>query len=140
MRRALIALAALSVALPAAAQTPADKADARCILVLNLAGAQAQQNPQQRERASQGVYYYTGRLNARGVRMGPLLIAEAKAITTPQQAQAELTRCGNELTARSADLRNALVELQAAGRAQAAAQGAAAPTAPAPKVAAPLKK
>jgi hypothetical protein len=135
MRRAVIALAALSAAaLPAAsnAQTAGDKSDARCLLVLNLAAAQSTQNPQQRERASQGVYYYTGRLNAHGARIGALLIGEAKSITSPQQAQAELTRCGNELTARSAELRNGLIELQNAGRAEAAARAAAKPAAPAP--------
>jgi hypothetical protein len=133
--RALIALAALSAAaLPAAsqAQSAADKADARCILVLNLAAAQSAQNPQQREKASQGVYYYTGRLNGHGAKLGALMIGEAKGITTPQQAQAELTRCGNELTARSNELRAALIELQQVGRAEAAARGAATP-APPPK-------
>jgi Tfp pilus assembly protein PilV len=136
MRRAVIALAVLSAAaLPAAshAQTACDKADARCLLVLNLAAAQSTQNPQQREKASQGVYYYTGRLNAHGARIGALLIGEAKAITSPQQAQAELTRCGNELTARSAELRNGLIELQNAGRAETAARAAAQPAAPPPK-------
>ena len=137
MRRAVIALAALSAAvLPGAshAQTAGDKADARCILVLNLAAAQSAQNPQQREKASQGVYFYTGKLNAHGAspRLGAIMIGEAKAITTPQQAQAELTRCGNELTARSAELRNGLIELQNVGRAEAAARGAAKPAAPAP--------
>jgi len=92
MRRAVIALAALSAAvLPGAshAQTAGDKADARCILVLNLAAAQSAQNPQQREKASQGVYFYTGKLNAHGAspRLGAIMIGEAKAITTPQQAE-----------------------------------------------------
>lgn len=137
MRRAVIAFTAAALAaaaLPVAAQTPADKSDARCILVLNLVGMQAGKDVTKRAQASEGVFYYLGRLSARGAsgKLGGLLVSEAGAITTQQQAQAELARCGNELTARVGDLRNGLTTLQNAGRAKAAAAGPAAAPAPAP--------
>lgn len=141
MRRALVALTALTLAaataVPALAQAPAasaaDRADARCVLMMNLVGMQAGKDVNKRGQASEGVFYFLGRLSARGAsgRLGTLLVSEAGAITSQQQAQAELGRCGNELNARAGDLRNGLTALQAAGRAKAAASApppAAAPS------------
>src|SRR5437868_12824976 len=117
MRSALIAMfgvAALAgLATPAAAQTVGDKADARCILVLQVAA----RDPKNKEAASQGAFYFLGRLAAHGqsARLGAILVSEAKGITSPQQAQTELTRCGADLTARSGELRSGMLALQAAG-------------------------
>lgn len=138
MRCAALTFAALAAVTPLAAhaQTAAEKADARCILVLNLAGAQNTQNAAQREKATEGVFFYLGKLNARGAsaRLGALLVGEAGGFTTAQQAQTELTRCSNELNARAVELRNGLTQLQQVGRAKAAAAAAAKPAAPpAPK-------
>lgn len=143
MRRAVLVLAGLAAAAPVVAtprtaysQTVADRADARCILLLNVMGAQAGKDVNRRGQASEGVFFYLGRLSAHGQagKLGAILTAEAATITSQQQAQAELSRCGNELNARAADLRNGLTQLQAAGRAKAvggpAPAGAAPPAAP----------
>ena len=130
MRSAMIAMLGVTVlaglAAPAAAQTAADKADTRCILVLQVAA----RDPKNKEAASQGAFYFLGRLNGHGqsAKLGAMMVAEAKGITTPQQAQAELTRCGAELTARSGELRNGMLQLQAAGQAAAAAAKPKPPT------------
>jgi hypothetical protein len=116
----LIAAATLATAAaPAAAQTAADKGDARCILVLALASRE----PKNATAAGQGTFFFLGRMAARGTsaRMGPIMIAESKTITTPAQVQAELTRCSAELNARNTELRGAMGQLQAAGKAAAAA-------------------
>jgi hypothetical protein len=115
MRTLLIATALLAgTASPAAAQSAADRADARCILVLTLAA----RNPAQKEAAGRGQFYYYGRVAARGTatKLGPILVAEAKAVTTPQKLQAELARCTAELTVANATLRDSLKAVQDAAQ------------------------
>lgn len=111
-------VALTAVAAPAAAQTAGDKNDARCVLVL----AVASREPKNAAAASQGSFYFLGRLAAHGMsgRMGPIMIAESKTITSPAQVQAELTRCSGELNARNTELRTAMGQLQQAGQAAAA--------------------
>lgn len=121
------ALALASVATqPASAQSAADKSDARCILVLQLVARDAKN----KEPAVQGTFFYLGRLTGRGLsgKLEPLLLAEGKAIKTGAEVQTELTRCGAELTARSAELRTVFVNLQQAATAAAVQSGA--PAAP----------
>jgi hypothetical protein len=114
MRCALIALAgavALTGAAPAFAQNAPDRADARCILVLSLAARE----PKNREKVSEGIFYFLGKLTARGqgARLTSVLAQEAKSPINAQQAQAELNRCGQELTRSSAQLNGAFKTLQA---------------------------
>lgn len=96
---AATAATALSNATPAAAQalTP-DAADTRCLMVLQVVG----RDPKQAEQAAKGVYYYLGRISARGAtaRIEGLLKAEAPKMS-PEQAQTELARCGGELNNRT---------------------------------------
>lgn len=133
MRNALITMLGVAVlsglAASARAQTVTDRGDARCILVLQLAARDAKN----KDPATQGTFYYLGRLSAHGMsaKLEPLFLAEGKTITNGATVQTELTRCGAELTARSAELRTTFVNLQ-----QAAASAAAAP----PPAAAPPKK
>lgn len=119
-----LALAAIGPA--ASAQSATDKADARCILVLQLAARDAKN----KDPAVQGTFYYLGRLMAHGLsgKLEPLLLGEGKAITNGAMVQAELTRCGADLTARSAELRSVFANLQQA--ATAAKAGASAPATP----------
>ena len=130
MRSALIAMLGVTtlagLASPALAQTAADKADGRCVLVMQVAA----RDPKNKEAATSAIFYYLGRLNAHGLsaKLGPIMIGEAKGITSPQQAQTELTRCGTELNARNAELRTGLLQLQAAGQAAAAAAKPKPPT------------
>jgi len=121
---ALLAVAALAgSAVPALAQTASDKADARCMLALALAA----QDPKNKDAASVGSFFYLGRLNARGTlaKLGPILIAESKTITGPDQIKAELARCGGELNTRNGEMRAAMVQLQEAGKAASATRPAA---------------
>ena len=120
------ALALAAIAPTASAQSATDKADARCILVLQLAARDAKN----KDPAVQGTFYYLGRLMAHGLsgKLEPLLLGEGKAITNGAMVQAELTRCGADLTARSAELRTVFVNLQQASAA--AKPGAAALTPP----------
>lgn len=115
MRTLLIAIALLAgTASPAAAQSVADRADARCILMLILAA----RNPTQKEAAGRGQFYYAGRVAARSAttKLGPVLVAEAKLLNTPQKIQAELARCNAELTAASASLLASLKDVEAAAQ------------------------
>jgi hypothetical protein len=124
---ALIAAATLTALAPAAvAQTATDKADARCILVMTVA---ASQNEKIKDTAVRGTFFYLGRLNARGqsAKLGPVMVAEAKAINSPQVANDELKRCVTELGARAGDLRSGMAQMQAAANAERAASPAAAP-------------
>ncbi|MBL8553672.1 MAG: hypothetical protein JNL41_05290 [Phenylobacterium sp.] len=103
-RTALILAAAAALcapAAPAAAQSPADSADVRCLMVLQVVG----RDPKQAEQAAKGIFFYLGRLSARGPvsRLEPLLKAEAMKLT-PAQGQVELTRCGGELNGRGGEL------------------------------------
>jgi hypothetical protein len=115
MRIFLIAAALLAgSASPAIAQTATDRADARCILVLTLAA----RNPAQKEAAGRGQFYYYGRFASRSpaAKLGPILLGEAKVVVTPQQLQAELSRCSAELTTANAALRDGLKEVEAAAQ------------------------
>jgi hypothetical protein len=114
MRIALTLLAMLLTASPALAQSAADRADARCILVLTIAA----RDTAQKEAAGRGQFYYYGRLAARSptLKPGPLLFAESKVVTTQQKLQAELARCSAELTLANAALRDGLAEVEAAAR------------------------
>jgi hypothetical protein len=110
----LAALAVLGSSGAAQAQSAADRADARCVLVTSLAA----QNPAQRETAVRGQFHYVGRVMARGstAKLGAMMVAEAKLVKTPQQLQTELSRCTAELTAANAALRAALKQVEQAAR------------------------
>src|SRR5690349_2309071 len=90
------ALAGSAGSATAQTMTP-DQADTRCLMVLQFVG----RDPKQSEQAAKGIYFYLGRLTARGgvARIEGLMKAEASL--TPQQAQAELARCGAELNTRT---------------------------------------
>lgn len=107
MRHAVLAIAAAAtlagLAQPATAQAPtADASDVRCVMVLQAVSRDAKQ----RDNAVRGVFFYLGKLATRGpvARIEGLMLAEGKKMSTPQQAQTELTRCGAELSQRSNDL------------------------------------
>jgi hypothetical protein len=106
MRHAALALAAAAtlggLASPSLAQAPADSADVRCTMVLQAVS----RDPKQREQAARGIYYYMGKLAARGslARTEAIMIAEGKKMQGAQQLQAELGRCGAELSQRSNEL------------------------------------
>jgi len=113
----LVGVLMATAAIPATgnAQNAADKADARCLVVLQLAA----RDEKQRAAAAQGTFYYFGRLMARGYsgKLDPLLQAEARdVVRSPQQIQQDLNRCGAELNYRGAELRAALANLQQAAR------------------------
>ncbi|RAK68862.1 hypothetical protein DJ019_02275 [Phenylobacterium kunshanense] len=79
-------------------------------------------DPKQAEQASKGMFYYLGRLTARGptARIEGLMKAEATRLQ-PKQAQAELQRCGSELSARTKEYQAVGQRLAAAARPPAAA-------------------
>jgi hypothetical protein len=115
MRIVLTAIALFVASIsPATAQSATDRADARCILMLILAA----RNPAQKEAAGRGQFYYAGRVAARSAttKLGPVLVAEAKLLNTPQKIQAELARCNAELTAASASLLAGLKAVEAAAQ------------------------
>lgn len=118
MRLAMLALAGAVAATssPVAAQQPADRGDVRCLLVLQAVG----RDPKQQESAVRGIFYYLGKLEARGglTRVEPMVLAEARTLQ-PQQAQAELNRCGQELNGRASGLEAMNKRLQAAAQAAA---------------------
>ena len=102
MRNAVLTLAAaamLASAAPSAMAQPvsADAADARCLIVLQFVA----RDPKQAEQASKGIYFYLGRISARGSvnRLEGIVKTEAPKMQQ-QQAQAELQRCGAELNSR----------------------------------------
>jgi hypothetical protein len=132
MRNVLVALsgalAVAAVAPAASAQTAADKSDIRCILALSVATRDAKNA----EAAKQAAFYFWGRLSARGAKATPaVMMAEAKTMATGQLIQAELKRCGSEVTASSQKLGAAMKGFQEA--AQAAEGAAKQPATPAPK-------
>lgn len=131
MRRIVPVLCLAALAAPAAAQVPsaADRADARCILLLNVVVARSAQDPQKRAQATEGVYFYVGRLSARGAsaRLGALLVSEAPTIANAQQAQAEFNRCSAAFNARTTELRAGIAQLQQAGQAARAAAAGSPP-------------
>lgn len=127
MRHAALAIAVATalagLAPPAFAQATAnDTADVRCLLVLQAVG----NDPKQREAAARGVYYYAGKLSARGAiaRIAPVMVAEGKKMNAPQIVQGELTRCGGELSQRTSELQAVNQSLQKAFGAPPAAKAA----------------
>jgi hypothetical protein len=115
MRTLLIAIALFAgTASPALAQRAPDRADARCILVLTLVA----RDPAQKEAAGRGQFYYYGRVASRGTatKLGLILVAEAKVVTTTQKFQAELARCSAELISANAGLRDSLKAVQDAAQ------------------------
>lgn len=105
-----LVLAGAAAPQSAAAQSATDRADARCILVLTVAG----RDPKQRAAAAEGVYYYMGRIDARGSGAGleALLGAEGKSIRSKEELKADLTRCGATLRQRSLALQTAFENLR----------------------------
>jgi len=102
----LATCAALAVsATPSAAQPVSDRNDVRCLLVLQAVS----RDPKQKEAAARGVYFFMGKIEARGgvTRIEPMLLAEGKSLSTGQQIQAELARCGAELTKSTQNLQAA---------------------------------
>lgn len=106
MRHPVLALAAVTAlagsAAPAFAQgSPADIADVRCMMVLQAVS----RDPAQRDNAVRGLYYYMGKLGTRVpvARVEALMLAEGKKMGNAQQVQAELSRCGGELSQRSGE-------------------------------------
>jgi hypothetical protein len=101
-----------------------DQSDARCLMVLQVVS----RDPKQAEQAARGIYFYLGKLSSRGptARVEALLKAEAPKLQ-PQQAQAELARCGTELNGRTTELQAINQRLSAQFKA------AAPPAAPAKK-------
>lgn len=115
MRLALLAFVAAGLlaglAPPAFAQSAAsDSADVRCLMVLQAVA----KDPAQREAAARGVYYYSGRLSARGplARIEATMIAEGKKMNAPAIVQGELTRCGGELSQKTSELQAISQRLQ----------------------------
>lgn len=114
MRRtslACLTIAALALPAPAAfAQTPADRADVRCALVLTAVA----RDPKNRDSAIRGTFYYLGRLEGRGpaARLEALMLSEGRAMTSAQTAQSELTRCVAELNGRGAAFQATLRRVQ----------------------------
>lgn len=104
---AFIAAAALSgVAAPAFAQaSAADTADTRCVMVLQAVA----RDPNQRDNAVRGVYYFMGKLATRGPipRVEAIMLVEGRKMNSAPLVQTELTRCGAELSARSGELQAA---------------------------------
>jgi len=128
MRHAVLAFTAVAILAgsgsPAFAQTAADTADVRCVMVLQAVA----RDPKQRDNAVRGVYYYMGKLATRGAisRVEPIMLAEGRKMNSAPVVQGELSRCGGELSARS-------TELQAANQKLAKQLGS-------PPAAAPAKK
>lgn len=109
------ALALASAAPPAMAQaaSAADQADTRCLLVLQIVS----RDPKQAEQAAKGVFFYLGRISSRGpmARLEGLMRTEAGKLQQ-QQAQAELSRCGAELSARTREFQEVNQRLAASAR------------------------
>ena len=104
MRHAALILAAavaLTGAAPAAAQSTADVADVRCLMVLQFIA----RDPKQAEQAARGIFYYLGRISSRGAtsRIEFVMKAEAPKLNA-QVGQTELARCGGELTNQTKEL------------------------------------
>lgn len=117
MRRLMLALAvaAAFAAPPAMAQTATDAADVRCLLSLQVIGA----DPKQRDGALRGIYYYLGKLQARGgiSRLQSVVLNEGRGLNSPAKVQAELTRCAGELNTAGKALQTANDRARAAAKA-----------------------
>jgi hypothetical protein len=123
---ALVAAAQPALAQPAASQ--ADREDARCVLVMNLLA----QDQQQQGPASMGLFYFLGRIDARGSteKLEGMLKTEQKGLETEATFKTEFARCGDVMTKRSAALNTMYGRLDAAEKA--ANPAAAKPATPAP--------
>ncbi|HEY0646861.1 hypothetical protein [Phenylobacterium sp.] len=114
----LAAALALTGLGPAKAQplTP-DQADARCLMVLQFIS----RDPKQQDQAAKGIFFYLGRLSARGptARIEGLMRTEAPKLQA-QVAQTELARCAAELNARGKELQAVNQRLAASARPAAA--------------------
>jgi hypothetical protein len=99
------ATAALVATSPAVAQTGGDGADVRCLLVLQAIA----RDPKQQEQAGRGLYFYLGKLAARGAssRLEAVMLTEGQGLNSQPKNQAELTRCGAELNQQTNTLRAA---------------------------------
>ena len=133
MRHAALAIAAAAAVLtgaasPAFAQAAGETNDVRCLMVLQVIG----RDPAQRDQAARGIFFYVGRLGARGPlsRVEPIMIAESKKMNSPQILQGELTRCSAELNQRGNELQTLNQKLQ---KEMGPPPAAAAPKAPAKK-------
>jgi hypothetical protein len=128
------AQAAKPAAKPAAPKAPAAappaspvEGDARCLLSMALLS----QDKQRQQAANIGVYFFTGRLSARGANVqAAVKAAEAKLV--PAQIPAELQRCGPVVQAGMKSLQETFSPQQGAPGAAAAPAPAPAPAAPAP--------
>lgn len=108
---AILAAAALAAAPPpsappAAAIGGADAADARCIALMNFMIAKG--TPEQQGAARAGTIYFIGKLRGRNpaVNVAAVLRASADAATAAKMnAQAEVRRCGQEVSAAAESLR-----------------------------------
>ena len=107
MRPVVLALATVAMLVSlsggATAQSAgSDPADVRCLIVLQLVS----RDPQQADRANRGIYFYLGKVSARGPleRLEPVMKAEAAKLQQPN-AEQELQRCSTELNGRSQEYR-----------------------------------
>lgn len=99
----VILLAALALAPPQAIAPAA--ADARCIVVLGSIAARG--NPQQVDASRRGILYFVGKLRGRNPSVNvaaSVVQASREAVASKANPQAEVTRCGSELTAASSSL------------------------------------
>ena len=94
-----------------------DQADARCLMVLQFIS----RDPKQQDQAAKGIFFYLGRLSARGptARIEGLMRTEAPKLQA-QVAQTELARCAAELNARGKELQAVNQRLAASARPAAA--------------------
>ena len=94
--------------LAAASLSAPDAADARCIALMNFMVAKG--NPQQQTAARAGTIYFVGKLRGRtpGVNVAAVLKTAAdEATRTKMNAQVEVKRCGEEVSAAANSLRPA---------------------------------
>lgn len=106
-----------AVAVPAAADETADRADLRCVIVTGMAGAQAT-NPDMKMGLASGVSYFMGKLKGRDAAfdLSARLAAEVRTIKVPE-LKADFVRCGQELKVFGAEAKAAGAALQAIGAA-----------------------
>ena len=135
---AALAAAAVSPAFAAPAHKPAAAAaaptgaasDVRCLLSMTVLS----QDKQRQQAAQVGVYYFAGRLSARGAGFDLVSAAKAEAPRLgPADFQAELKRCGTMIEASSRAVQAALVALRGPGPVAPQAAPATAPPPAAPK-------
>lgn len=108
----LAAAALISAAAPAAAQPAAgaDQLDARCVLIMNFIS----QSAEQKAAAGMATFYFLGRIDSRGAtsKLQSLLVSERAAVDSEEKFKAELARCGDIMTKRTAELNAMYKRLQ----------------------------